>query len=130
MKVGFGGHTEKVTDAGGQVRRRWVPETTVLGIPYNYMVPGYESGTVNTLRLWSAKAPQGLRPRRLQRRRLRGGRERRRTAAENISKVLYPEDSTPQGKELRLKQQYFFVACSIRDFIDLLPEGYADRGSA
>ncbi len=49
---------------------------------------------------------------------------RAQTFAENISKVLYPEDSTPQGKELRLQQQYFFAACSLRDFIDqVLPAG-------
>ena len=88
-----------------------------IGIPYNYMVPGYRTGNVNTLRLWSARATQAfdlqvfntgdyLQAVRSQ------------AFAENISKVLYPEDSTPQGKELRLQQQYFFVACSMRDFID------------
>jgi glycogen phosphorylase len=120
--VGFGGHVETVTDADGQSRRRWVPETEVLGIPYNYMVPGYESGTVNTLRLWSAKAPHGFDLKIFN----TGDYDAAVNAqnrAENISKVLYPEDSTPQGKRLRLQQQYFFVACSIRDFFDLLPEG-------
>ncbi len=122
--VGFGGHVESYTDHLGRDRRRWVPETEVLGIPYNYMVPGYESGTVNTLRLWSAKAPQGFDLKIFN----TGDYDaavKAQNEAENISKVLYPEDSTPQGRRLRLQQQYFFVACSIRDLFDLLPEGAA-----
>jgi glycogen phosphorylase len=120
--VGFGGHVEGWTDETGRPRRRWQPETQVLGVPYNYMVPGYGTSTVNTLRLWSAKAPKGFDLKIFN----TGDYDRAVKAqneAENISKVLYPEDSTPQGRRLRLQQQYFFVACSIRDFFDLLPEG-------
>jgi starch phosphorylase len=120
--VGFGGHVETVVDADGRKRRTWVPETKVLGIPYNYMVPGYDSGTVNTLRLWSAKAPHGFDLKIFN----TGDYDaavKAQNQAENISKVLYPEDSTPQGKRLRLQQQYFFVACSIRDFFDWVPDG-------
>jgi starch phosphorylase len=120
--VGFGGHVEPWTDERGRERRRWVPATEVLGVPYNYMVPGYGNGTVNTLRLWSARAPHGFDLRIFN----TGDYDqavRAQNEAENISKVLYPEDSTPQGRRLRLQQQYFFVACSIRDFFDLLPEG-------
>jgi starch phosphorylase len=119
--VGFGGHVETWTDEQGRHRRRWLPATEVLGVPYNYMVPGYGNGTVNTLRLWSARAPHGFDLRIFN----TGDYEaavRAQSEAENISKVLYPEDSTPQGRRLRLQQQYFFVACSIRDFFDLLPE--------
>ncbi|MGB7818311.1 MAG: glycogen/starch/alpha-glucan phosphorylase, partial [Ornithinibacter sp.] len=85
--------------------------------PYHYMVPGHRNGVVNTLRLWSAKATQAFD---LQIFNSGDYAEavRAQTFAENISKVLYPEDSTPQGKELRLQQQYFFVACSLHDFID------------
>lgn len=118
--VGFGGYVESVTNEDGSAGRRWVPETEVLGVPYNYMVPGYDSGTVNTLRLWSAKAPHGFDLKIFN----TGDYDaavRAQNEAENISKVLYPEDSTPQGKRLRLQQQYFFVACSLRDMIDLLP---------
>jgi starch phosphorylase len=120
--VGFGGHVESWTDESGRARRRWLPDTEVLGVPYNYMVPGYESGTVNTLRLWSARAPHGFDLRIFN----TGDYDqavKAQNEAENISKVLYPEDSTPQGRRLRLQQQYFFVACSMRDFFDLLPEG-------
>ncbi len=120
VEVNFGGHTETYTD-GGVARTRWVPAWNVLGVPYNYMVPGYQNGRVNTLRLWSAQATKafdlGI---------FNAGdyaeAVRAQTFAENITKVLYPEDSTPQGKELRLQQQYFFVACSIRDFLDEMLE--------
>ncbi len=89
----------------------------MLAVPYNYMVPGYLNGRVNTLRLWSAKATDSFDLRVFN----SGDYEeavRAQTFAENISKVLYPEDSTPQGKELRLQQQYFFVAASIGDFLE------------
>jgi starch phosphorylase len=119
--VGFGGRVEAWTDESGRARRRWLPDIEVLGVPYNYMVPGYDSGTVNTLRLWSARAPHGFDLRIFN----TGDYDqavKAQNEAENISKVLYPEDSTPQGRRLRLQQQYFFVACSMRDFFDLLPE--------
>ncbi len=116
VQVNFGGHTETYDDDGVQ-RTRWVPAWNVLGLPYNYMVPGYLNGRVNTLRLWSAQATKAF-----DLAIFNSGdyaqAVRAQTFAENISKVLYPEDSTPQGKELRLQQQYFFVACSLRDFID------------
>ncbi len=124
VEVGFGGTTEDYTDDEGQERVRWTPAERVLGVPYNYMVPGYRSGTVNTLRLWAARATETFRLDVFN----AGDFEaavRDATMAGTISSVLYPEDSTPQGKELRLKQQYFFVACSIRDFIDqVLPDDF------
>jgi starch phosphorylase len=117
VTVQFGGYTEKVTDDDGTERTRWVGDWDVLGVPYNYMVPGYRNGRVNTLRLWSAKATRAFNLEVFN-----AGdyveAVRNQTFAEKISMVLYPEDSTPQGKELRLQQQYFFVACSLRDFID------------
>ena len=98
-----------------------MPAWNVLGIPYNYMVPGYQNGRVNTLRLWSAQATKAF-----DLAIFNSGdyaeAVRAQTFAENITKVLYPEDSTPQGKELRLQQQYFFVACSLRDFIEQMLE--------
>ncbi|HET7724817.1 MAG TPA: glycogen/starch/alpha-glucan phosphorylase [Propionibacteriaceae bacterium] len=120
VQVDFGGHTETYDD-GGVTRCRWVPAWNVLGIPYNYMVPGYQNGRVNTLRLWSAQATKAF-----DLAIFNAGdyaeAVRAQTFAENITKVLYPEDSTPQGKELRLQQQYFFVACSLRDFIEQMLE--------
>ncbi len=123
VRVDFGGHTEKYEDEAGVERTRWVPAWNVVGVPYNYMVPGYANGWVNTLRLWSAQATKAF-----DLAIFNSGdyaeAVRAQTFAENITKVLYPEDSTPQGKELRLQQQYFFVACSIRDFLSHLEDGY------
>ncbi len=121
--ISFGGHTETYDDEG-VTRTRWIPAWNVSAVPYNYMVPGYQNGRVNTLRLWSAKATDAF-----DLRIFNSGdyaeAVRAQTYAENISKVLYPEDSTPQGKELRLQQQYFFVAASIADFINrVLPPDY------
>jgi glycogen phosphorylase len=116
--ISFAGHTETYDDEGVN-RTRWVPAWNVQAVPYNYMVPGYHNGRVNTLRLWSAQATQGFDLRTFN----SGDYQeavRAQTYAENISKVLYPEDSTPQGKELRLQQQYFFVAASISDFVNLI----------
>ena len=120
--ISFGGHTETYDDEGVE-RIRWVPSWNVQAVPYNYMVPGYHNGRVNTLRLWRAVATNSFDLRVFN----SGDYEeavRAQTYAENISKVLYPEDSTPQGKELRLQQQYFFVAASIADFLErvLLPD--------
>ncbi|HQY34488.1 MAG TPA: glycogen/starch/alpha-glucan phosphorylase [Actinotalea sp.] len=124
VTVGFGGQTSDVVGMDGVSRRVWTPSWSVLGVPYNYMVPGFENGNVNTLRLWSARATRAF-----DLQIFNSGQYaeavRAQTFAENISKVLYPEDSTPQGKELRLQQQYFFVACSLRNFIDqVLPEHF------
>ena len=124
VTVHFGGSTERYTDDDGVERSRWIPEWDVRGVPYNYMVPGYQNGRVNTLRLWSAQATEAF-----DLAIFNSGEYvdavRSQTFAENISKVLYPEDSTPQGKELRLQQQYFFVACSIRDFVEnVLPDDF------
>ena len=117
VTVGFGGRTEPWTDDEGRQRVRWVPAWQVRGVPYHYMVPGFQNGVVNTLRLWSAEATEGF-----DLQIFNAGdyaqAARAQTFAENISKVLYPDDSTPQGKELRLQQQYFFVACSLHDFIE------------
>jgi len=117
VQVDFGGRTERYTDDTGRERTRWVPDWNVQGIPYHYMVPGYRNEVVNTLRLWSARATHDF-----DLQIFNAGdyaqAVRAQTFAENISKVLYPEDSTPQGRELRLQQQYFFVACSLHDYIE------------
>jgi starch phosphorylase len=114
-EVGFGGATEHLLDDAGRLEVRWHPERTIVGVPYNILIPGY-GGAVNTLRLWRAASPQefnlqifndGDYTRAVQ----------DKTASENLSKVLYPDDRTSQGKELRLAQQYFFVACSIAEIV-------------
>ena len=122
--VHFGGSTQTYIDDDGVERTQWNPGWNVQAIPYNYMVPGYQNGRVNTLRLWRAQATAAFDLKIFN----SGDYEeavRAQTFAENISKVLYPEDSTPQGKELRLQQQYFFVAASIADFLEeVLPEDF------
>jgi len=117
LTVGFGGHVEDTVTDSGEPGRRWIPGWQVQAVPCDYLVPGYETTNVNTLRLWSARATDEFNLQIFN----SGDFEHAvaaRTAAENISNVLYPEDSTPQGKELRLQQQYFFVAASVRDLVD------------
>ena len=115
--IGFGGSVEDATDEAGKTVREWIPERHVSAVPYNYLVPGYGDGAVNTLRLWSAQSPDEFNLDIFN----AGDYEqavREQVRAEVLSKVLYPEDSTEQGKELRLSQQYFFSAASINDFIE------------
>jgi glycogen phosphorylase len=118
VEVKFGGHTEASTDPQGHYHVRWAAGTTVYGTPYDIPVPGYNNNTVNVLRLWSAKASEDFNFQVFN----AGDYTQavaNKTFSENISKVLYPNDQTPQGKELRLQQQYFFVSCSLQDIIRL-----------
>ena len=116
VEIGFGGRTERYTDEQGRQRVRWLPGETVMGEPNYMLVPGYETETVNILRLWRARATREFDFQLFD----MGDYERaveQKVFSENITKVLYPNDTTPQGKELRLRQQYFFVAASLRDII-------------
>ncbi|MFN2235703.1 MAG: glycogen/starch/alpha-glucan phosphorylase [Anaerolineales bacterium] len=116
VAVGFGGTTEQTTDEKGNYVVRWFPSQTVLGEPYNTMVPGYQTESVNVLRLWRARATNEFNYQHFDEGNYAQAVEEK-VLTENITKVLYPNDDTPQGKELRLQQQYFFVACSLRDII-------------
>jgi starch phosphorylase len=111
IEVGFGGTTEH--DGHGV---RWLPSTHVLGEPYTVLVPGHHTNTVNILRLWRARATKAFDFRLFNTGDYARAVEQK-VVSENISKVLYPNDETPQGRRLRLAQQYFFVSCSIRDII-------------
>ena len=117
VPVQFYGRTEHVRDEHGQLRVRWVDSRRVMGMPYDIPIAGYgPKGAVNTLRLWRARAAQELDLADFNAGDyLRAVEER--DLSENISKVLYPNDVTVMGKELRLQQQYFFVACSIHDIL-------------
>ena len=119
VTVGFGGRTEYRTDAGGHLRVGWIPERLVRGVPYNLMVPGYGNGAVNSLRLWSARGTEEFDLRIFNTGDYTAA-VHQKVLSENIAKVLYPDDSTWAGKELRLQQQYFFVACSLAEIIDQL----------
>jgi starch phosphorylase len=110
------GHVENVFDDRGNYVPRWVGWKKLLGIPYDIPVPGYGTNTVNFLRLWESRAPAEFDFEAFN----RGGYDeavREKNHSETISKVLYPNDKTEIGKELRLLQQYFFVACSLKDII-------------
>lgn len=116
VKVSFGGRTEAYLDSKGAVRIRWVDTQDVLAVPYDTPIAGYGNNTVNNLRLWSSTADKQFDFKSFD----EGDYEaavRAKTESENISKVLYPNDNSMQGKELRLKQQYFFVSCSLQDIV-------------
>ena len=112
--VHFGGHVECVNDRGRQ-SWRWVPAEQVQGIPYDLPIVGYRNA-VNTLRLWSAKAVDEFDLADFNKGSYVDAVESK-VLAENLTKVLYPNDNTMAGKELRLRQQYFFVACSLKDIL-------------
>ena len=115
--VGFYGHTEPADDDQGGLRARWVPAETVQAEPSHMLVPGYGTETVNILRLWRARAgPESFDLDLFNAGRYAEAVEAR-MRSENLTKVLYPSDSTEAGRELRLKQQYFLVCCSLRDII-------------
>jgi starch phosphorylase len=95
---------------------RWIPENKVRGEPCTTLVPGYGTRTVNVLRLWRARATQEFDVELFNAGDYARAVERK-VYSENLSKVLYPNDETRQGAELRLKQQYFFVACSLDDIV-------------
>ena len=112
--VHFGGHVECITLRGRQ-QWRWIPAETVEGLPYDLPIVGYKNA-VNSLRLWSAKAVDEFDLADFNKGSYVEAVETK-VLAENLTKVLYPNDNTSAGKELRLRQQYFFVACSLKDIL-------------
>ena len=116
QKVKLYGHVEHGYDDLGNYRPQWAGYKQVEGIPYDLAVVGYETDTVNFLRLWESKSSQELDLQVFN----QGGyveAVREKAMGETISKVLYPNDETESGKELRLVQQYFFVSCSLQDLL-------------
>jgi starch phosphorylase len=110
------GHVEERTDAQGRYRPSWRGYRMVIGLPYDIPIVGYGANTVNILRLWSARASETFDLGAFN----RGGyveAVREQALNETISKVLYPSDETDAGRELRLAQEYFFVACTLSDII-------------
>jgi starch phosphorylase len=114
--VRFYGGTINSAWPDGALRTEWINTNNVIGIAYDMPVAGYDNETVNTLRLWSSRASNefdldyfqdGDYIKAVQEKNI----------SETISKVLYPDDTSYKGKELRLKQQYFFVSCSIQDIL-------------
>ena len=122
------GHVENVFDDKGNYVPRWKNTKKIIGIPYDIPIPGYDTNTVNFLRLWESRPSEKINLEAFN----RGGYSEalaEKTASETVSKVLYPNDKTEAGKELRLIQQYFFVSCSLRDIIrrfQRLPRTWSD----
>jgi starch phosphorylase len=114
--VKLGGYTERFTGTDGKQRARWVPGRVVIGVPYDTPILGYRVGSCSVLRLWSAEAAQSFDFADFNRGDYYGA-VHDKVASETISKVLYPNDEPLEGKRLRLEQQYFFVACSIKDLL-------------
>ncbi len=113
--IKFYGHVVKYPEDGSQAQH-WIDAEHVVAMAYDVPVPGYGTETVNNLRLWAAKAAREFDLRHFN----DGNYERavqERNATESISKILYPNDVCEMGKELRLKQQYFFVSASIQDIL-------------
>jgi starch phosphorylase len=115
VTVNFYGRVEQ-QQVNGQMRTRWVETQQVLAVPYDLPVAGYNNNTVNNLRLWSAQATNEFNLQVFNDGDYRRAVEEK-ALSESISKVLYPKDDTPEGRELRLKQQYFFVCASIHDIL-------------
>jgi len=116
--VGFGGHTEQYSDDSGNLRVRWIPELVVNGVAHDTPILGFQVGNTNLLRLWHSEAAASFDFQAFNSGDYYGAVESK-VIAENISKVLYPNDEPVAGKELRLRQQYFFVSCSLQDMIRL-----------
>jgi starch phosphorylase len=116
FKVRFFGKCAGRTDEHGNYRVDWVDTVDVMGTPYDTPVAGFKNNTVNTLRLWRATATNEF-----DLTVFNAGDYLKavhdKDVSENISKVLYPNDTLQEGKDLRLKQQYFFVSCSIQDIV-------------
>ncbi|MBT1070595.1 glycogen/starch/alpha-glucan phosphorylase [Pelotalea chapellei] len=116
QRVSYGGRTEFYRTNDGNFASRWVEANNVLAVPYDIPIPGYRNGTVNTLRLWKAAATDEF-----DLGEFNAGSYAEsvaaKNAAENITMVLYPNDASENGKELRLRQQYFLASASLQDII-------------
>ncbi len=114
--VQFGGRTESYQDDQGRRRYRWVAGEEVLALAYDVPIPGYGGQTANNLRLWTAKASREFDLSYFnQGNYIQAVAEK--IQSENLAKVLYPDDTTPMGRELRLRQEYFFASASVQDIL-------------
>lgn len=116
VSVKFGGHTESDIGSDGRFVSKWMAETIIMGVPYDTPVLGFNTNTASTLRLWKSEAFESFDFQSFNQGNYYGA-VNDKVLSENISKVLYPNDEQQGGKELRLKQQYFFVSCSLQDAI-------------
>ncbi len=124
-RIKFGGHTVQRKNRNGKLVFDWVDTEDVLATAYDTPVPGYGNRTVNNLRLWSAKATEEFDLDFFNKGNYFAATSKK-TESESISKVLYPNDNSPEGRELRLKQQYFFVSASIQDILRRFKREHSD----
>ena len=116
VKISFFGRTQMYQDQNGRLKANWIDTENVLAVPYDIPVVGYKNDVVNVLRLWSARSSQEFDFDYFK----SGDYEHavyKKVLSENISKVLYPSDNVSRGRELRLKQEYFFSAAAVADII-------------
>ena len=127
--IGFGGTVETISSGGNHPPRcEWRPAETVTAVAYDTPMTGWRGRHVNTLRLWRARANDPLSLSEFN----RGdhvGALADRVRAESISRVLYPSDETPAGRELRLRQEYFFASASLQDLIRRHKQQHGELGS-
>ncbi len=118
--VSFGGRVEHRDQ-----RAHWIDRETVLAVAFDRLVPGYDSDTVNTLRLWSPKPTDPIDLPAFNRGAFLDALAHK-IHAKTVGRVLYPDDSTAEGRELRLRQQYFFVSASVQDVLARFLADYSD----
>ena len=123
--VKFGGRVVEFTNGSGERHFHWVDTEDVMAMAFDTPVPGYGSDTVNNMRLWSAKASQDFDLTYFNDGNYVKAVEDK-NESENLSKVLYPNDRTAEGRELRLKQQYFFVSASLQDIVRRFLTAHSD----
>ncbi len=116
QRIKFGGYTEFRQSHEGQFKVHWTGTRDVLAVPYDIPIPGFQNGTVNTLRLWKAAATDEFDLNEFNSGSYTEAVEEK-NSAEHITMVLYPNDSSENGKELRLRQQYFLASASLQDVI-------------
>ncbi|MDK9717250.1 MAG: glycogen/starch/alpha-glucan phosphorylase [Trichlorobacter sp.] len=114
--IRFEGRVVEFTDRDGSKRCSWVDYYEVMALAYDFPVPGYKNNTVNTMRLWSAKASRDFDLNFFNQGNYIGSVESK-MKTENISKVLYPADHMLEGKELRLRQEYFLASATVQDIL-------------
>jgi starch phosphorylase len=126
--VGFGGTVEQIAQASGPTRFVWHPGETAIALAYDTLIAGWRGQHVNTLRLWAARAAEKIRLEAFN----EGdhvGALAERTRVEAISRVLYPGDTTPAGRELRLRQEFFFTSASLQDVLARHLQQHGDLAS-
>ncbi|MEN6586054.1 MAG: glycogen/starch/alpha-glucan phosphorylase [Sulfuricella sp.] len=125
--VKFGGRVVEYRNEHGRLHHHWMEDDEVMAMAYDTPTPGFGANTVNNMRLWSAKASRDFDLKYFNEGNYIKAVEDK-NESENLSKVLYPDDTTAMGRELRLKQQYFFVSASLQDIIYRFLKHHDDFG--